>query len=97
MENALAISNLQEFFVFVERGPSYRVFREPNQVNLTRPYLKIGVFGRFLPFPTTKPPLASPNLLPQMHHTPRKAGKLELWGYLAYELSYWPPAQPERC
>ena len=60
MENALAISNLQEFCVFVERGPSYRVFREPNQVNLTRPYLKIGVFGSFLPFPTTKTPFGRP-------------------------------------
>ena len=60
MENALAVSNLQEFCIFIERGPSYRVFREPNQVNLTRPDLKIKVFGLFHPFPTHETPLEQP-------------------------------------
>ena len=60
MENALALSNLQEFYVFVARGPSYRVFCEANQVNLTRPDLKIRVFSLFHPFLTPETPLEQP-------------------------------------
>jgi hypothetical protein len=60
VENALALSNLQEFYVFVARGPSYLVFCEANQVNFSRPDLKIRVFGLFHPFPTPETPLEQP-------------------------------------